>query len=68
MTLDYEIRTGMNCVDFLNPDCTMVPAGNAIVLEVKWDEFLPDIIRDTVQLSGRRAGAFSKYAACRIYG
>ena len=68
VTLDYEIRTGMNCVDFLNPDCTMVPAGNAIVLEVKWDRFLPDIIRDAVQLSGRRAGAFSKYAACRIYG
>ena len=68
VTLDYEIRTGMNCVDFLNPECTMVPAGNAIVLEVKWDEFLPDIIRDAVQLSGRRAGAFSKYAACRIYG
>ena len=68
VTLDYEIRTGMNCVDFLNPACTMVPAGNAIVLEVKWDQFLPDIIRDAVQLSGRRAGAFSKYAACRIYG
>ena len=69
VTLDYDIRTGLRCTDFLKPDCVTVPAGDApIILEVKWDEFLPDIIRDAVQLSGRRAGAFSKYAACRIYG
>ena len=69
VTLDYDIRTGMGCTDFLNPGCITVPAGDApIILEVKWDTFLPDIIRDAVQLSGRRAGAFSKYAACRIYG
>lgn len=69
VTLDYDIRTGLGCTDFLDPDCTMIPAGNApIILEVKWDEFLPTIIRDAIQLSGRRSGAFSKYAACRIYG
>ncbi len=70
VTLDYHIRTGLNCIDFLNPDCVTVPAGEApIILEVKWDEFLPAVIRDAVQLTGgRRAQAFSKYAACRIYG
>lgn len=69
VTLDYNIRTGLNCTDFLNPDCVTVPAGDApIILEVKWDEYLPDIIRDAVQLPSCRAGAFSKYAACRIYG
>lgn len=69
VTLDYDIRTGLGCTDFLNPDCVMIPAGDApIILEVKWDEFLPDIIRDAVQLKGRRTAAFSKYAACRIYG
>lgn len=69
VTLDYNIRTGMNCTDFLNPDCVTVPAGDApIILEVKWDEYLPDIIRDAVQLENRRVGAFSKYAVCRIYG
>ena len=69
VTLDYDIRTGLNCVDFLNPDCPTVPAGDdKIILEVKWDEFLPEIIRDAVQLDNRRVGAFSKYAACRIYG
>lgn len=69
VTLDYDIRTGLNCTDFLNPDCVTIPAGSApIILEVKWDEFLPSVIRDIVQLDGRRTAAFSKYAVCRIYG
>ena len=69
VTLDYDIRTGLGCTDFLNPNCVTVPAGDApIILEVKWDGFLPDIIRDAVRLDGRRASAFSKYAQCRIYG
>ena len=69
VTLDYNIRTGMLDTDFFNMSCTTIPAGeDAIILEVKWDEFLPDIIRDIVQLKNGRARAFSKYAACRIYG
>lgn len=69
VTLDYDIRTGLGCTGFFDPDCTMIPAGDApILLEVKWDEFLPDVIRDIVQLGTRRSGAFSKYAQCRIYG
>lgn len=68
VTLDYDIRTGLYCMDFLNPDCITIPAGNApIILEVKWDEFLPSVIRDIVQLESRRTAAFSKYAVCRIY-
>ena len=69
VTLDYNIRTGLGCTDFLNPDCPTIPAGEKLwLLEVKWDEFLPAVIRDAVQLDGRRVGSFSKYAACRIYG
>ena len=69
VTLDYNIRTGLGSTDFLNPRSVTVPAGDApAILEVKWDEFLPDVIRDAVQLPGRHTSAFSKYAACRIYG
>ena len=69
VTFDYDIRTGLSCTDFLNPDCVTIPAGDApILLEVKWDAFLPNIIRDAVQTPGRHAEAFSKYAQCRIYG
>ena len=68
ITLDYNIRTGMLCVDFLNDSCVTVPiANNPIILEIKWDEYLPDIIKDIIQLNRGRIGAFSKYAACRMY-
>ena len=69
VTFDYDIRTGLHSTDFLDPDCPTIPAGDApILMEVKWDEYLPDIIRDLVQTPGRRETAFSKYAQCRIYG
>lgn len=69
VTMDYNIRTGIKCTDLLNPDCITVPVDNSkIILEVKWDEFLPDIIKTVVQLPNCRTGAFSKYAACRLYG
>lgn len=69
VTLDYDIRAGMNPKDFLITDCIFIPTRDApALMEIKWDEFLPDIIRDVTGLSGRRAAAFSKYAKCRMYG
>ena len=68
VTLDYNIRTGLACTDFLNPDCVTIPIKDSpSILEVKWDNYLPDVIRDIVQLDGRRNAAFSKYAVCRMY-
>lgn len=68
VTLDYDIRTGLSATDFLNFELPTVKAAEGlIILEVKWDEFLPEIIRDAVQLGNRRPAAFSKYAAGRIY-
>lgn len=69
ITLDYNIRTGLEAVNFLDANCVTIPVPDSpIILEVKWDEYLPAIIRDAVQLEGRRTAAFSKYAACRMYG
>lgn len=69
VTLDFDIRTGLRCVDFLNPNSITISAGDApIILEVKWDEFLPDTIRHACQLHNRNSSAFSKYAVCRTYG
>ncbi|MBP3851343.1 MAG: polyphosphate polymerase domain-containing protein [Erysipelotrichaceae bacterium] len=68
VTFDYDIRTGLHCTDFLNPDCVTIPAvDSGIILEVKWDAYLPSIIRDCVLQPGRRVTAFSKYAQCRMY-
>ena len=69
VTIDYNIRTGAFRTDFLNPETLTLPAGESpIILEVKWDDYLPDIIRDAVTIPGRRVSAFSKYEQCRIYG
>lgn len=68
VTLDYNIRTGLRCIDFLNPECITVPVPDSpVILEVKWDCFLPSVIRDAVQLEGRHTSSFSKYAICRTY-
>jgi len=69
VTIDYNIRTGDFRTDFLNPDTLTLPAGDShMILEVKWDEYLPDIIKDAVSIPSRHASAFSKYEQCRIYG
>lgn len=66
VTLDYNIRASDDTKNFLSDNLVTVPLhDNPIILEVKWDEFLPDIIRDAVQLEACRTSAFSKYAACR---
>lgn len=69
VTLDYNLRTGLTGTDFLNDGCVTIPVLDApVILEVKWDQYLPAVIRAAVQLGNRQAAAFSKYAACRIYG
>ena len=68
VTLDYSIRTGLGSKDFFSKDCpTVAVPDNPIILEVKWDEFLPEIIKKAVQLGNRQSSAFSKYASCRTY-
>lgn len=68
VTLDCNIRTGMDSAELLDPNCVTVPTGEDIILEVKWDEYLPSAIEQAVQLGSRQTSSFSKYAACRIYG
>ena len=69
VTLDYDIRTGLGSTDFLDHGSVTIPIpGSPIILEVKWDAFLPDTIRAAVALEGRRTAPYSKYAACRAYG
>lgn len=68
ITLDYNIRTGMDPTELLDPNCVTVPTGEDIILEIKWDEYLPSAIEQAVQLGSRQTSSFSKYAACRIYG
>lgn len=67
VTLDSDIRAGLSSERFLSPGVPELTAAEA-VLEVKYDAFLPDFVRDLVQLPNRRTAAFSKYAVCRRFG
>lgn len=66
ITFDSQIKTSNNVMGFLNPEITAIPAANSIILEVKYDGFLPDIIRDIVQIGWRNQTEFSKYVVARL--
>jgi len=68
VTFDYDIKTSSNTKDFLDKDCQSLNiSGDPIILEIKWDNFLPDIIKDCIRAERCQAQAFSKYAASRAY-
>ena len=68
ITLDRDICTGLGNVDFQNPDTFYLRAlEQSTVLEVKYDAFLPELVRMAVQVPGRQAAACSKYALCRRF-
>lgn len=66
VTLDYNICTSFNIHNFLRSESTPVSISDVYILEVKYDDFLPEIIRGLVSLSSRRSIGFSKYAVTRI--
>lgn len=66
VTLDYDIRASTDIKTFLDSDILTFPISDVIILEVKYDQLLPDIVREAVTLSSRQQTAFSKYAAARI--
>ncbi|MDR1692548.1 MAG: polyphosphate polymerase domain-containing protein [Oscillospiraceae bacterium] len=66
VTFDSGIRTSNHPVGFLNPGLKTIPAAEGIVLEIKYDAFLPDIIRDLLQIGFRNQTEFSKYVVARL--
>ncbi len=70
ITFDKAVKTGLNCVDIFNPKLPMNDAIDSqfIILEVKYDEFLPELISDLIQVGDRSKTSISKYAMCRMNG
>lgn len=71
VTFDSGIRTSVYHKEFLNPSVQDISATDQlgdIILEVKYDAFLPEIISDLIQTEGIRQQAFSKYGVCRRFG
>ena len=70
ITFDKKIRTAIQSTNLFDNNLPTIGSidKDVIVLEVKFDEYLPEIIQDIIQTNNRRATAISKYAASRIYG
>ncbi|MBN3524061.1 polyphosphate polymerase domain-containing protein [Paenibacillus apiarius] len=69
ITFDKRLRTGLNAIDIFAPDLKTIDAydNNAIVFEVKYDEFFPEYIRTAIQAEGLMRQSNSKYVICRKY-
>ncbi|WP_175637869.1 polyphosphate polymerase domain-containing protein [Metabacillus schmidteae] len=69
ITFDSSIRTSFRNNDVLNLNLSMIDTDpDIVVLEVKYDEFLPLVIKQLLQVNNLRAGAYSKYQISRMYG
>ncbi|MGI6607444.1 MAG: polyphosphate polymerase domain-containing protein [Erysipelotrichaceae bacterium] len=68
ITIDRNLRTGLDKTDFLNFELFHVPVDEGLaVFEVKYDAFLPEIVSMAIQLPDRMTCSYSKYAVCRKY-
>jgi hypothetical protein len=66
ITLDSNIRVSNSVSGFLDPELVTIPAAEGIVLEIKYDGFLPDIIRNIIGIGSRNQTEFSKYVVARL--
>ena len=71
VTFDSQVRTTLYHRRFLEEkviDISAFDESRDMILEVKYDAFLPEVVRGMLQTGVMRQEAFSKYAACRRFG
>lgn len=69
VTFDKNIIAIRDVEAFFEPKAGgrgVLPAGHAL-MEVKFDDFLPDEVHSLLQLNGLQASTFSKYYLCRKF-
>ena len=66
ITFDSNIKTSNSVTGFLDPNLVAIPAAGMTIMEIKYDGFLPDIIRDILQLGWHNQTEFSKYVVARL--
>jgi len=66
ITFDRGVKTSNSVSGFLHPGLTTIPAASAVIMEIKYGAFLPDVIRDVLQIGYHHQTEFSKYLASRL--
>ena len=69
VTFDMNVASSNQISQFLEPTLAKRPIMEAgqLIMEVKWDHFLPDIIKQSLQTNSLPRTALSKYYYCRKF-
>lgn len=69
ITMDKNISSSNQLLGFLEPEIARRPVmeRGSHILEVKYDEYLPDYIKNSLELGTLRQTSFSKFYLCRYY-
>lgn len=66
ITFDSDIRSTTSSVDLFDFDIPMIKLTDKIILEVKYDTFIPGYIKDILNQIDKKTTSYSKYANGRI--
>lgn len=70
VTFDCKVQSSLRNTDMFNKNLPMVDVleRNEVILEVKYDDYLPTVIKMLLQGIHTRHEAYSKYQLSRMYG
>ena len=69
ITFDKSLKTGLNKIDIFNKDLLTVDVIEEpkMILEIKYNHFLPNHIKNILQIKSSQRWAISKYVMCRKF-
>jgi hypothetical protein len=67
LTFDKDLQAGFNTCDLFSPNLmyTSVLEPGTMILEVKYDDYLPTYVKSLLQIPAHNRSAASKYVLCR---
>lgn len=68
ITLDSDMRSGTKTGEFLEETLHLAPSYSGSLIEIKYDNFIPEVIQQLVNLPCRPRDSFSKYVSGRTPG
>ena len=66
ITFDSDIRSTTLSADLFNLDVPMIKLTDKIILEVKYDTFIPEYIKAVLNQIDKKTVSYSKYANSRM--
>lgn len=66
VTFDTRIKTSNHIEGLFDPELVTIPATKTTLLEIKYDGFIPEVIRGIIQIGDRFETEFSKYVVSRF--